>query len=76
MCFRPAILQAAFKSTDVHLDLIYKREERLVTDLKKWTTKTIADLKNEERKRFWMVVEETLRYRQHGALWLRNAFNQ
>ncbi|VVC41926.1 Leucine-rich repeat,Leucine-rich repeat domain, L domain-like [Cinara cedri] len=56
------IIDAASESGEKHLEQIYKHEENLISDTKKWTKKTIDDLKITEKKRFWMVIEEIRKY--------------
>lgn len=66
-----SILQYALKSTDVHLELMYKREDRLMADAKKWAKGVIEDLQFAERQRFWMVIEETIQYHKQVMAWYK-----
>lgn len=64
--FRFAMVQAIYKSNDKHADVIYKRQSDINSDAKNWTKITIEELQNAERERFWMVFEETRRYREQS----------
>jgi hypothetical protein len=58
MDFRITLMQAANKIADYHLDLIYKREAKIINDSKTWLKIIVEDLKNSERDRYWIVFEE------------------
>lgn len=70
MAFRFSINDAAVKLSDKHMEMIYKREERLNSDAKKWAEKLIEDLRNSEKQRFWMVFEEITKYCDTVSSWL------
>lgn len=67
---RYAIVQAAYKSTDNHLDIIHKREEKLNADANNWTRNTIDELRKAEQNRFWTVIEEVIKYRETHLDWV------
>lgn len=52
------------------MELVYKREEKINSDAKKWAEKSIEDLKNSEKERFWMVFEEITKYCDKISIWL------
>jgi len=64
------MVQAAYKSADIHTDVICKREETIKSDVKLWLETTIEALKTTERKRFWIVFEEIRRYREQTTLYI------
>jgi len=68
--FRFAINDAAVKMSDKHMEMIYKREEKLISDAKKWAEKSIEDLKHSEKQRFWIVFEEITKYCDNVSAWL------
>ncbi|KAL4127254.1 hypothetical protein QTP88_011433 [Uroleucon formosanum] len=68
---RFSINDAAVKLSDKHMEMIYKREERLNSDAKKWAEKLIEDLRNSEKQRFWMVFEEITKYCDNVSSWLK-----
>ncbi|XP_025192320.1 dynein regulatory complex subunit 3-like [Melanaphis sacchari] len=72
---RFVINDAVVKMSDRHMEMIYKREELLNTNAKKWAEKSIEDLKNSEKQRFWMVFEEITRYSDKVSIWLKSLKN-
>ncbi|XP_060860159.1 dynein regulatory complex subunit 3 [Metopolophium dirhodum] len=72
---RFSINDAAVKMSDKHMEMIYKREEKLNTDAKKWAEQLIEDLKNSEKQRFWMVFEEITKYCDNVSSWLKSLEN-
>jgi len=72
MTFRFAINDAVVKMSDKHMEMIYKREELLNSNAKKWAAKSIEDLKNSEKQRFWMVFEEITKYCDNVTIWLKS----
>jgi len=72
MVIRFSINDAAVKMSDKHMEMIYKREERLSSDAKKWAEQSIEDLKNSEKQRFWMVFEEITKYCDNVTIWLES----
>lgn len=72
MTFRFAINDAVVKMSDKHMEMIYKREELLNSNVKKWAEKSIEDLKNSEKQRFWMVFEEITKYCNNVTIWLKS----
>lgn len=70
--FRFAINDAVVKMSDKHMEMIYKREELLNSNAKKWAAKSIEDLKNSEKQRFWMVFEEITKYCDNVTIWLKS----
>lgn len=64
------MVQAVYKSNDKHADIIYKREEDIKSDAKKWNKTIIEELQNSERQRFMMVWEEIKRYREQSVIYL------
>lgn len=75
MVFRFSINDAAVKMSDKHMEMIYKREERLSSDAKKWAEQSIEDLRNSEKQRFWMVFEEITKYCDNVTIWLESLKN-
>jgi len=75
MVFRFSINDAAVKMSDKHMEMIYKREEKLNSDAKKWAEQLIEDLKNSEKQRFWMVFEEITKYCDNVSSWLKSLEN-
>ena len=75
MFFRFSINDAAVKMSDKHMEMIYKREERLSSDAKKWAEQSIEDLRNSEKQRFWMVFEEITKYCDNVTIWLESLKN-
>ncbi|KAE9536918.1 hypothetical protein AGLY_006725 [Aphis glycines] len=69
---RFAINDAVVKMSDKHMEMIYKREELLNSNAKKWAAKSIEDLKNSEKQRFWMVFEEITKYCDNVTIWLKS----
>ncbi|CAI6355880.1 unnamed protein product [Macrosiphum euphorbiae] len=72
---RFSINDAAVKMSDKHMEMIYKREERLSSDAKKWAEQSIEDLRNSEKQRFWMVFEEITKYCDNVTIWLESLKN-
>lgn len=72
MGFRYSILLAAHKTISDHLDIIYKREEKINTEARKWARKEIVDLRKSERQRLGMVFEETRKYSEQSLNVIRN----
>lgn len=65
MYFRFTLVQAADKMADKHLDLIYKREAKMIDDTKTWLKTFVEDLRNVERDRYWIVFEEVQTFREN-----------
>ncbi|XP_060845868.1 dynein regulatory complex subunit 3-like [Rhopalosiphum padi] len=72
---RFSINDAVVKMSDKHLEMIYKREELLNSNAKKWAERSIEDLKMAEKQRFWMVFEEITKYCDNVTNWLKSLKN-